>query len=88
MIEIGEHIKIHIPGETPWAIVREVINDTTLKVSIDNYVGSAMIKTWNKGASEDMKLDGALHDYEIMDLVYVYWCPEWKQFSTEKNVKI
>lgn len=36
-MKIGEHVKIHIPGESPWATVVATHEDGRMAVRIDNH---------------------------------------------------
>ena len=35
-VEIGEYVKVHLPGEWPWAIVTAIHHDTVIQARIDN----------------------------------------------------
>lgn len=35
-VEIGEHVKVHLPGELPWATVTAIHHDTVIQARIDN----------------------------------------------------
>lgn len=84
-MKVGDSIKIHIPGETPWAIVRKVISPSILMVSLDNTVGKDMADIWNK--NRRWKIE-PLHNLEYLDVIYVYWRSEWCQYSSERNQEL
>ncbi len=41
-MKIGDYIKVHLPGERPWAVVIKVINDNALLAKIDNHCVSPL----------------------------------------------
>jgi hypothetical protein len=85
-VKLGDTIKIHIPGETPWASVVEIISPEVLKVSLRNHVGAEMVKTFNAAEDGDGLRIKPLHDMKYGDEVMVYWRPEWKMFSSERKL--
>jgi hypothetical protein len=86
-MEVGDTIKIHIPGETPWANIIEIISQDILRVSIQNHVGAAMCKTFNAAEDDETWHIKPLHDMKYGDEIIVYWRPEWNLFSSEREVQ-
>ncbi len=80
-VKKGETIKIHIPGETPWAEVTEVVAPGFIRASIQNYVG--------KGTAVEGLLGSLgqepLHDHQILDVVDLFWREDWNMYSTVKK---
>ena len=40
MPNVGEYIKVSLPGETPWALVTEPIREDAVRARIDNHLVS------------------------------------------------
>lgn len=77
----GDLIKIHIPGETPWAEVTELVAPGYIRASIQSYVGKGTaVEDMLKGHGQEV-----LHDHQILDVVDLFWREDWKMFSTERE---
>jgi hypothetical protein len=37
MVEIGNHVKVFLKGESPWAIVTKIIDKSHIEAKIDNH---------------------------------------------------
>jgi len=76
--KVGEHYKVLLPGETPWAECLAVLPDGTWVGRIDNHLaGSAseeerldMAKHFFPGATEPLPKK---HDFKFHDLVRFGW---------------
>ena len=72
-MEIGESIKVWLPGETPWATVEAIHNHELVEARIDNFLFHQWPKeermAWVGGEFGEPQDLPKLHDYKCDDLV-------------------
>jgi hypothetical protein len=73
-MKIGDHVKVFLKGESPWAIVTEIISPTKIRAKIDNHLVST--------DSHGLKL-GEIADFELKEIVK--GCPSWEFLHKIEN---